>query len=205
MKPIRNLLSVLALFLLSLGIGWMAADEEQRREFLVLLGLVRDTPEPQQAKTSVLPRPIQSVEIQPPRWIFQHPRVSACGPRKATNVAQIADRAVYRWKDGQGQIHFSDRPPGDAEAELVEKDPSVSLDRFDLSIKFDGMAQIPGFRDQVNSGGQRIYRYFRNELSQGNLPPLQVNLVIAGSKKRFEAYRKTFAPTFRASLVVLSL
>jgi hypothetical protein len=198
MKHLRNLLLVLALFLLSLWVGWMAANVEQRQQLLVFLGLEHEKqPEGMAAREDSQPTaPGQSPKQ---RRICRHPPVSACRPRKATNVVNIADKVIYRWKDDNGQTHFSDQPPEDNEADVVQTAAALSPDRFKLSIKFDGLSQLPGFRDQVNSGSERIYRFFRSHLNQGDLPALNVRLVVAGNTERFEAYRRELAPTSRTN------
>lgn len=74
-----------------------------------------------------------------PPWQALANMPAAVAPKPALPAGPVplhtvgSETRVYRWRDAQGGLHFSDAPPQEQAAEVVRFDPDANL--------------VPGFRD----------------------------------------------------------
>lgn len=201
MKAIRSALLALVAVAVSLAIAWWSADPDQRRQALSWLM------NPRAPVVSPIPRapPPQAPRSQPLVEAVPYTRLSepsggrACIWRQVPNPSKNRRSEIYRWTDENGQVHFTDRPSEQQSWQALEGFHVDGESRFSLEIVFHGLRELPGFRDAIDAGTQRIYRFLEQQLRQGGLAPLHVKLSIVRGEKRFDSIRQKLAPSVRTT------
>jgi hypothetical protein len=124
-----------------------AASPEPQPQTLVI-------PEPEPVQEPA-PVPVPVVEPEPlvipvADSTFTEAQASMSCSAPPTQAVTRDEPSIYRWTDASGQIHFSDKKPAAAPAEVYNS-PRSELDYFDLAINYRGQNIVPFLHDQAST------------------------------------------------------
>ncbi len=123
-----------------------------------------------------------------------------CAKTKTLEVEQGKATAIYRWKDSDGQIHFSDQEPGkllNSEQMVVHYPDRKSY--FKLELLTDNGRQPPFARDRISAEVRQIYEILAKDLSLDHLRQVVLKVRIIDTQEAFQAYRQRIAPQLKTN------
>ncbi len=122
-------------------------------------------------------------------------RLVNCAPTTTFAVEEGRNTQIYRWKDQDGQIHFSDQEPGEL---LNSEQMAIHFpDRkayFKLELVQDTRRQTPFARDRISAEVRQIYGIMAKDLSLDHLRQVSLKVRIIETQEDFQAYRQRIAP-----------
>jgi hypothetical protein len=107
-----------------------------------------------------------------------------------TEAVTRVETSIYRWTDASGQIHFSDKKPASAAAEVYNAKQS-ELDYFDLAINYRGQNIVPFLHDQLSAQATSIYKIMTDFVGTEQLKHVQLNIVMFPDAESFHQYART--------------
>ena len=125
-------------------------------------------------------------------------QLANCAKTKTLAVEQGKTTAIYRWKDKDGQIHFSDQEPGqllNSEQMVVHFPDRKSY--FTLELVTDNGRQPPFARDRISAEVRQIYEILAKDLSLDHLRQVVLKVRIIDTQEAFQAYRQRIAPELK--------
>jgi hypothetical protein len=187
---------LLAAVVLSLALVWLVSSEEQREGYRTLLGVAGQAPA---ASAPPVPRP---ATVQRPQPVRSDPRPlsasrhgsgeaagSPCANQGPANPARTVAGRVYRWTDAEGRVQFSDRPPAQAEAQVLGATAAGGVGSFSVETQYLGPEPPAAFKLALSTNIDGVFRIIHRELGLRSARPLHVNLTIINGRERFAAYR----------------
>lgn len=105
-----------------------------------------------------------------------------------TETVTRNESSIYTWTDANGQLHFSDKKPATAAAEVYSGNTSTGLDYFDLTINYRGQTMVPFLRDQLSGQATSIYRIMTNLVGRENLRHVRLNVLLFPDSQTFFQY-----------------
>ena len=204
MKPLRLLFVFIVLFALLAVIGSRAQSPLVGAWVSYLSAWLTDA----ELKTQNFTTPIRSkaatvaTQLMADDGIYAsiieqlHPPGSICQRRKTAEfTAPQAHQSVYKWKDKQGRIHYSDKKPSGG----LPIDIGQTLDKkelkFTLYYKTVGGGIPASLRDQLHYSTEKIFALLSGGLSIENTRPIELNMTVYGREKEYLALRHSLYPS----------
>lgn len=149
---------------------------------------VEPLPEPQPVSMpvpEVIPRPLE-VPAATTTFVEGQGTISCSAPPTAAVTRNEAN--IYTWTDADGQLHFSDKKPASAPAEVYNSQTSAGLDYFDLTINYRGQNTVPFLRDQLSAQATSIYKIMTGLVGREQLRHVQLNILMFPDAESFHQY-----------------
>ena len=105
-----------------------------------------------------------------------------------TEVVTRDQTSIYRWTDASGNVHFSDKKPASASAELYTSQESGRFNYFDLAINYRGQNIVPFLQDQLNGQVTNIYEIMADLVGVAQLRHVKLNIVMFPDATSFHQY-----------------
>lgn len=121
-----------------------------------------------------------------------------CRPAAEGVVKSIKAREIYRWKDGNGKIHFSDRAHNTSNPVEVVEQKLSRRDYFDLNLHHQGSTTYPGLESDLNIHISKVYDIMSGLLPREKLQKVSVNLWTFNKDSDYQTFREQHAPTASA-------
>lgn len=193
-RTLSGLVLVL-LFVASGALVWLVSTDDQRADYLSLLGIATErdrSSQPQQSQVSHQPAPsgfADALPVQRQPWV-SHTVVGSPCSRTIANPTKRVQGAVYQWTDEAGQTHFSDRPPPTGTAKVVGHTAEDGVGMFSVDYRYVGIRPTTELRDALQRDIAGVFRVLARELELSGAAPLHVNLTIIRGARAFAAYQK---------------
>ncbi len=112
-------------------------------------------------------------------------RAIGCGPPDDPAADPGTTRSVYRWRDEEGVVNFTDAPGAGPQAKLEHQNVYNSNDAFYTSIEIED-AVLPGpYHGHLNAGTRRIYDQWRDWLGDSAIVRSHVKVRFVGDGEKF--------------------
>ncbi|MES2626007.1 MAG: DUF1570 domain-containing protein [Pseudomonadota bacterium] len=150
---------------------------------------VEPTPEPR--TPAPLPIPVvepEVVEVPVAASTFTEAQTTTTCSAPPTEAVTRNEPSIYRWTDASGRIHFSDKKPAAATAELYKSDGSGELNYFDLAINYRGQNMVPFLHDQLSAQATSIYKIMTDLVGSEQLKHVRLNIVMFPDSESFHRY-----------------
>src|SRR5690606_10049425 len=100
-----------------------------------------------------------------------------------------------RWRDDQGQMHYSDRPPPDMAAEQFRQSLPQVRDYFKLNLSYPGRNQVPFLQGNLSAGMTGIFSILAELVGEESLRQVELNLKIFPDRPHYLQYASGFMST----------
>lgn len=100
---------------------------------------------------------------------------------------------VYKWRDDQGRLHFTDEPPPRAQAEDLSAQYDFRLP-FSIDIQAVDHALSPDLKNRLGVTVRRIFAIYDSVLDLEYDPDQAFRIVLYGNESDFRAYQRRVAP-----------
>jgi hypothetical protein len=154
----------------------------------------RPVPEPVQISTPI-PTPVigpvtepRQVEVPVATNTFVEGQGSVSCSVPPTETVTRNESNIYTWTDADGQLHFSDKKPASASAEVYNGQTSTGFDYFDLAINYRGQNVVPFLRDQLSAQATSIYDIMTDLVGREQLRHVQLNILMFPDAQSFHQY-----------------
>lgn len=142
------------------------------------------------ARPVTVPQPAAEVEAVWPDQAWHAPMV--CTPRQA---AVPSAPGVWRWRDAQGRIHFSDRPPGEA---VVAEDLSARfappVPRVQVHFEAPPAVLSAALQGQLHDDAARMMRFYARYLPATALHPVNLHVRAFTEASAFADWQRQYSP-----------
>jgi len=117
----------------------------------------------------------------------------ACSRIQTHAIEAPQQKAIYRWRDENGKLHFSDQKP-EQERELSVQHYEQSLSYFNLSL-FDEHSPITAMRrDRISADVKQIYNLLNKNLGFKNIRAVDLNIRLFDQQEDFQNHKQNVAP-----------
>jgi hypothetical protein len=149
------------------------------------------------AETSPAPPPVfiptpivepRQIEVPVAENTFVEGRGSTSCNVPPTETVTRNETSIYTWTDANGQLHFSDKKPASAAAQVYNGGTSTGLDYFDLTINYRGQNVVPFLRDQLSAQATSIYKIMTGLVGRAQLRHVQLNILMFPDAQSFHQY-----------------
>lgn len=124
-----------------------------------------------------------------------HSTENACRQSLAIEPAESAPHvSVYKWQDGQGRMHYSDKKPSEGSPIDISQTLDKKESKFTLQYKTVGVGMPVGLRDQLRYSTDKIFELLSEGLSVENTRPIELNMTVYGREKDYLALRHSLYP-----------
>lgn len=177
-----------------LAVLWLIANQQQKQQ---LNQWYQRLAEPLQQSGLDLPDSLLPEQPQPEQKQAGKPapaeavRPRVCRRVKSEDIDPLY--RVYEWRDANGQLQVSDKPPASEYSALHVKELFVE-NFFALDVD-NSQASLPGFtQDHIRAGVSKTYRTFSEVIKVAQIRKIQLKLKFISDEAQFHAYRKQVAP-----------
>lgn len=108
-------------------------------------------------------------------------------------LAGTAGAEVYKWRDDDGKLHFSDEPPSSGQAEDLSERYNAELP-FSLEFETVNYALPTELRNQLSVTVKKIFTIYRQALNLEYNPERAFRIVLHGDRSSFREYQQKIAP-----------
>lgn len=122
-------------------------------------------------------------------------QIAGCGKTETLAVEDEAAPKIYRWKDANGQVHFSDKEPG-ALANSEQKSVHYPQRKRYFTLKLnEEQGVLPGpMRDRIRADMRQIYGILARDMQLDHLRQVTLNIRVIEDQQAFQDYRAQVAP-----------
>lgn len=106
-----------------------------------------------------------------------------------------AHTSVYKWKDKQGRMHYSDKKPSEGAPIDISQTLDKKESKFTLRYQTVGAGVPGGLRDQLHYSTDKIFTLLSSGLSIENTRPIELNMTVYGQEKDYLALRHSLYPS----------
>ena len=203
MKHRSDALRFLLALLTTLAFVWFVSTKEQQHQYLSWLGIADSTARDHSTvgNTSIpkytlgfrSPGPTGSERSGTRSSNFSpidHGSVgSPCISDGVAHPTRSSKDQIYRWVDGEGRTHFSDKPPDEQQSKVVGYTADGGVGMFSADYKYLGKKPPVDFQRSLERNIDGVFRMFDRALHLKDVAPLHVNITIIDGKQRFVRYR----------------
>ncbi len=204
MKFIRLTVLLIVLFVLTFSVDWRQQSANAKSWMDVLAawpsGATLEVQEPSEPEAPAVgveegtPSLIESVTqrlASEQAYLSQHACLRAIvEPPKETP----SDVSVYKWKDAEGRLHYSDRKPRHLSSTDIGSAIERKQSKFSLHYTPVGVGAPVGLRDQLRYSTDKIFELLSEGLSIENTRPIELNIRIYGQEKEYRALSRSLYP-----------
>ncbi|WP_417521700.1 DUF4124 domain-containing protein [Marinobacter sp.] len=104
-------------------------------------------------------------------------------------AASTVHAEIYKWVDGDGKVHFSDRKDHKVEQQIVNVKPGVSKwSRFKIDINAVDVELTDEENQQIVDGTNNVYEFFDRVMSFDMYRTVPVNIMIFKGRAEYRNY-----------------
>lgn len=198
MRFIKNIIVLVFFISLPLLAKYYYSDPQERERYISWIRSYLDgslEQKVQRAKTEIQQLVPEKLMTRIDEGAEQFQQVANCGKTKTLDVKEGADRAIYRWVDDQGQVHFSDQEPG-----KLRNSDKLSIHYperkryFSLKL-IEDTNSLPAFiRDKVSADVRQIYGILSRDMELDHLRQVMLNVRVIETQQAFQEYKSRVAP-----------
>lgn len=188
MKKIRPWIVFTLFQFASVGTVWLISTPEQQAEYLAWFGIGT----PQETPLERTPLNIGDIPYRSARHEIDP--VYQCAPQ-TRSIKAVKESGVYRWVDETGETHFSDKPPGNVQAENLTKQYASREQYFTIKVTNRGKALPAYMQDHLATDTRQIYSVLSNQLKVSQLRQVDLNVNVFDNKNNFKQFHRKVAPS----------